>query len=58
VVDAFGGSGTTMVASHNLKRNCYMMEMDKHYCQLIIDRMLKLFPGIQVLKNGEAYQAA
>jgi len=58
VVDAFGGSGTTMVASHNLKRNCYMMEMDKQYCQVIIDRMLKLFPGIQVLKNGEAYQAA
>ncbi|MBV5329754.1 MAG: DNA modification methylase [Chlorobium sp.] len=57
VADGFGGSGTTMVASHQLDRRCYMAEFDPKYCQVIIDRMTKLDPDIEVKKNGEIYQA-
>ena len=52
VLDAYLGSGTTMVASHQLKRKCYGMELDPKYCQVIIDRMKKLDPTIKIKRNG------
>jgi len=55
VLDVFLGSGSTMVAAHQLKRKCYGMELDPKYCQVIIDRMLKLDPNLKVLKNGKQY---
>jgi len=50
--DYFLGSGATMVASHQLKRKCYGMELDPKYCQVIIDRMKKLDPTIKIKRNG------
>lgn len=38
VADIFGGSGTTMIAAEQLKRRCLMMELDPHYCDVIIAR--------------------
>jgi DNA modification methylase len=55
VVDAFLGSGSTMVAAHQLNRKCYGMELDPKYCQVIVDRMLKLDPSLEVKRNGEKY---
>jgi DNA modification methylase len=55
VLDLFLGSGTTMVASHQLKRKCYGMELDPKYCQVIVDRMLKLDPSLNITKNGNPY---
>jgi DNA modification methylase len=52
VLDQFLGTGTTMVASHQLKRKCYGMELDPKYCQVIIDRMRKLDPSIKIKRNG------
>ena len=55
IYDAFLGSGTTMVAAHQLNRKCYGMELDPKYCQVIVDRMLKLDPSLVVKKNGVEY---
>jgi len=54
-LDLFLGSGTTMVASHQLNRKCYGMELDPKYCQVIIDRMLKLDPSLKIKRNGQEY---
>ena len=55
VMDLFLGSGSTMVAAHQLKRKCYGMELDPKYCQVIIDRMKKLDSALEVKINGEPY---
>lgn len=38
VYDAFGGSGSTLIACEHTKRSCYMMELDEEYCSVIIER--------------------
>ena len=53
ILDLFLGSGSTMVASHQLKRKCYGMELDPKYCQVIIDRMKKLDSSLVIKRNGE-----
>jgi len=55
VLDLFLGSGSTMVAAHQLNRKCYGMELDPKYCQVIVDRMLKLDPTLQIKRNGKPY---
>ena len=56
VMELFTGSGSTMVAAHQLNRKCYGMELDPKYCQVIVDRMLKLDPSLLVTKNGKPYE--
>jgi site-specific DNA-methyltransferase (adenine-specific) len=55
VADGFLGSGSTMVAAHQLKRRCYGTELDPKYCQVIVDRMINLDPTLEVKRNGQPY---
>ena len=56
VADGFGGSGTTMVACHQMQRKAYLVELDPKYCKVIVDRMLKLDPTLTVKRNGLPYK--
>ena len=56
VLDLFGGSGSTLIASEKLNRKCYMMELDPQYCDVIVKRFNGLFPEIEILRNGEAFE--
>lgn len=42
VLDSFGGSGTTMIAAEQMGRSARLMELDPHYCDVIIARWEKL----------------
>jgi len=55
VLDTYLGSGSTMVTSHQLKRICFGMELDPKYCQVIVDRMMKLDPALEIKRNGIKY---
>jgi len=55
--DPYSGSGSTMVAAHQLKRKCYGIELDPKYCQVVIDRMVKLDPLLSVKINGVPYSS-
>lgn len=49
IFDGFGGSGSTLIACEKTKRKCYMMELDPHYCSVIIKRWEK-FTGQKAVK--------
>ena len=49
ILDLFGGSGSTLIACEQLNRNCYMMEFDPKYVDVIIDRWEK-FTGQKAVK--------
>lgn len=55
VYDPFLGSGTTMVAGHQLNRKVIGIEISPTYCQIILERMLKLDPSLEIKRNGKAY---
>ena len=49
VLDLFGGSGSTLIACEKTKRKCFMIELDKRYIEVIIERWQN-FTG-QIAKN-------
>lgn len=53
ILDCFGGSGSTMIACEQLNRRCYMMELDPHYADVIIERWEK-FTGQKAERIKEA----
>ncbi len=38
ILDLFGGSGSTLIASEKTNRSCYLMELDPAYCDVIVKR--------------------
>ena len=52
ILDLFGGSGSTLIACEQLGKNCYMMELDPHYVDVIIARWEKFTGQKAVLLNG------
>lgn len=59
VIDFFGGSGSTLIACEHLGRNCYLIELDPKYVDVIIDRWetltgktaIKLVEGIEMVQD-------
>ncbi len=54
VADPFGGTGTTLIACEKTNRKCFMMEIDPHYCDVIVARWEKYTNKKAVLLNGQA----
>ena len=55
VLDPFLGSGTTMMASQQIDRSCYGIELDPKYCDVIVNRFIEMTvstEGITVERNG------
>ena len=52
VLDLFGGSGTTLIACEQLGRKARLMELDEHYCDVIIQRFQKLTGKEAVRQDG------
>jgi site-specific DNA-methyltransferase (adenine-specific) len=52
ILDVFGGSGSTLIACEQLNRKCYMMELDPHYIDVIIQRW-ENFTGQKAVKINE-----
>ena len=42
VLDPFGGSGSTLIASLKMQRRCYLMEKSPVYAEVILNRWSKL----------------
>jgi DNA modification methylase len=53
ILDTFGGSGTTIVAAEQLDRKARLMELDPHYCDVIIARWEKL-TGQKAIKLNQS----
>ncbi len=53
VYDPFGGSGSTLIACEKTNRKCFMMEIDPHYCDVIVARWEKYTNKKAVLLNGK-----
>lgn len=56
IIDLFGGSGSTLIASEKNNKNCFMMELSPSYCDVIIKRWQD-FTGKQAIleSTGEPY---
>lgn len=57
VYDPFIGSGTTLIACEQLKRNCFGIEISPAYCDIVVDRWVKHMKRnnkpFKIKKNGE-----
>lgn len=53
VVDLFGGAGSTLIASINTNRTCYLMELDEKYAQVIVQRYVDYTNIPKIKINGE-----
>ena len=41
VLDPFGGSGSTLIAAHKTGRRARLIEIDPHYCDVVVRRFQK-----------------
>ena len=53
VLDMFGGSGSTLIASENLSRKARLMELDEKYAQVIIQRYVDYTSNPMIKINGQ-----
>jgi DNA modification methylase len=53
VLDLFGGSGSTLIAAEQTGRHAYLMEIDTHYCDVIV-RRFEQFTGRKADRRAAA----
>jgi len=54
VLDAFGGSGSVLIACEQTNRFCRMVELDEKYCDVIVKRYILQTGDVAILlRNGE-----
>jgi 16S rRNA G966 N2-methylase RsmD len=56
IADFFGGSGVTMVYSHQKGLKSYLMEFDPKFCERIKQRMKALDSDLVIKINGKEYE--
>jgi len=57
VLDSFAGSGTTLVAAAMTGRRSYGVELDPHYCDVVIRRVQEASGYVARLENGMSFDA-
>ena len=59
ILDFFLGSGSTLIACQQTKRNCYGIELDEHYCGVIVKRWLNYMQkdnkAFKIKRNDEDF---
>ena len=61
VLDPFGGSGSTLIACEQTDRDCYTIELDEKYCDVIVKRYIEqtgTSESVSVERNGRTYAFA
>jgi len=56
VLDLFGGSGSTLIASEQIERSAYLMEIDERYVDVIVKRYLRFiqsYDNCYLERDGE-----
>lgn len=56
ILDLFGGSGSTLIACEKTNRRCFMMEIDPHYIDVIIQRWEEYTGKKAILENKQTKQ--
>lgn len=52
VIDTFLGSGSTLIACEKTNRKCFGMEIDPHYCDVVVARWEKFTGKTAILQTG------
>lgn len=58
VLDPFGGSGSTLIASEQTERICYTIELDEKFCDVIVKRYIEQVGGsdnVTLIRDGKTY---
>ena len=61
VLDPFGGSGSTLIACEQTDRDCYTIELDEKYCDVIVKRYIEQVgsaDGVSMERDGKTYTFA
>ena len=51
ILDAFAGSGTTIIAAEKVSRKCYAVELDPHYCDVSVERWQNMTGKAAILES-------
>lgn len=56
VLDLFGGSGSTLIASEQIERNAFLMELDERFVDVIVKRYLRFvqsYDNSYLIRDGK-----